>query len=60
MLIEKKGMKMLELFTTAKAYSYAIQSGIMWLGLIVIAVVILGFFVREPNRNNGGVKMPIH
>ena len=60
MLIEKKGMKMLELFTTAKAYSYAIQSGIMWLGLIVIAVVILGFFVREPNRSNGAIKVPIH
>ena len=60
LLIEKKGLKMLELFTTAKAYSYAIQSGIMWLGLLVIAVIILGLFVREPNRKNGAPKVPIH
>lgn len=60
LLIEKKGLKMLELFTTAQSYSYAIQSGIMWLGLIVIAVVVFGLFVREPNRNNGAVKIALH
>jgi hypothetical protein len=60
LLLEKKALKLLELFTTAKAYSYAIQSGILWLGLLVIAVIAFGLFVREPHRNNGGVKAPIH
>jgi EmrB/QacA subfamily drug resistance transporter len=60
LLIEKKGLKMIELFTNAKAYSYAIQSGIMWLGLIVIAAVMFGLFVREPSKSNGSVKVPIH
>ena len=33
-LLDKKALKMMELFTTVKSYIYAVQSDIFWLGIL--------------------------
>ena len=59
-LLEKKALKVLELFTTVKSYVYAVQSDIVWLTILGMFAVIFCLFIKKQNSKDGVKHVPIH
>lgn len=59
-LLDKKALKMMELFITIKAHCYAVQSVIFWISIIGLFVVIFCLFMKQQNNTNGVKHVPMH
>jgi hypothetical protein len=59
-LLDKKALKMLELFTTVKSYVYAVQSDIFWLTIMGMFAVIFCLFIKKQDSKDGVKHVPIH
>jgi DHA2 family multidrug resistance protein len=59
-LLDKKALKMLELFTTVKSYVYAVQSDIFWLTIMGMFAVIFCLFIKKQDSKDGAKHVPIH
>ena len=59
-LLDKKALKMLELFITAKSYVYAVQSDIFWLTIMGMFAVIFCLFIKKQDSKDGVKHAPIH
>ena len=60
LIIERKALKIMELYTTAKAYSYAFQSALHWMAIFVFVAILCGLFIRSAKKNNGEHHVPLH
>ena len=59
-LLDKKALKMMELFTRVKAYVYAVESDIFWLTILGMFAIIFAIFIKKQNTANGVKHVPIH
>ena len=59
-LLDKKALKMMELFTKVKAYTYAVESDIFWLTILGMFAIIFGLCIKKQNTADGVKHVPIH
>jgi len=59
-LLETKALKVLELYTTMKAYVYAVKSDILWMTLIGLFAVVFCLFMKKQPSSHGVKHVPIH
>ena len=60
LLLTKKSLKMMEQFTTVKAYVYAVQSDIFWLTILGMFAVIFCLFIKKQDSASGVKHVPMH
>jgi DHA2 family multidrug resistance protein len=59
-LLDKKALKLTELYTTVKAYTYAVQSDIFWLTVLGMFAIVFALFIKKQTTTDGVKHVPMH
>jgi len=59
-LLDKKALKLMELYITVKSYVYAVKSDIFWLTIMGMFAIFFALFIKKQDSKQGVKHVPMH